>query len=161
MSMQITPHLNFRGQAREALEFYQSAFGGELSIATYADLGGAADEADAQKVIFGQVTAPSGFRIMAFDILEPRPFHPGESAFFVSARVTDADELTDAWATLSDGATVLVPLPLRLVARLRHAHRPLRRHVGDGRRHRLIRASASAEMQGQDGDEAGTCGCAR
>jgi uncharacterized glyoxalase superfamily protein PhnB len=38
MSVSTTPHLNFRGQAREALEFYRSVFGGDLSIATYSDI---------------------------------------------------------------------------------------------------------------------------
>ena len=39
MSVSVIPHLNFRGEAREALEFYQSVFGGELVIATYKDFG--------------------------------------------------------------------------------------------------------------------------
>jgi PhnB protein len=33
MSVTTTTHINFRGQAREALEFYQTVFGGESSIA--------------------------------------------------------------------------------------------------------------------------------
>ena len=38
MSVSTTTHVNFRGEAREALEFYQSVFGGDISIATYADI---------------------------------------------------------------------------------------------------------------------------
>ena len=39
MSLTTTTHLNFRGDARQALEFYQSVFGGHLAINTYADFG--------------------------------------------------------------------------------------------------------------------------
>jgi uncharacterized glyoxalase superfamily protein PhnB len=38
MSVSTTPHLNIRGDARKALEFYQSVFGGDVAIATYADI---------------------------------------------------------------------------------------------------------------------------
>lgn len=39
MSIRTTTHLNFRGDARAALEFYQSVFGGQVTIATYGDFG--------------------------------------------------------------------------------------------------------------------------
>jgi hypothetical protein len=38
VTVTTTAHVNFRGQAREALSFYQSVFGGDLSLATYADI---------------------------------------------------------------------------------------------------------------------------
>jgi uncharacterized glyoxalase superfamily protein PhnB len=39
MSVTNTPHINFRGDARQALEFYHSVFGGQLMIATYGQFG--------------------------------------------------------------------------------------------------------------------------
>jgi PhnB protein len=39
MSITNTAHLNFRGDARQALEFYHSVFGGQLMIATYGQFG--------------------------------------------------------------------------------------------------------------------------
>jgi PhnB protein len=38
MTVTTTAHVNFRGQACEALGLYQSVFGGDLSLATYADI---------------------------------------------------------------------------------------------------------------------------
>jgi uncharacterized glyoxalase superfamily protein PhnB len=38
MNFTTTAHANFRGQARDALTYYQSVFGGELALATYADI---------------------------------------------------------------------------------------------------------------------------
>lgn len=43
MSINAVTHLNFRGNARQALEFYQSVFGGNLSIMTYSDFGAPKD----------------------------------------------------------------------------------------------------------------------
>ena len=39
MSVETTTHLNFRGDARAALELYQSVFGGDLAVVTYQDAG--------------------------------------------------------------------------------------------------------------------------
>ena len=89
MTVQTTTHLNFRGQAREALGFYASVFGGEQTIVTYGDLGAAQDPGQAAQVIWGQVVSPDGFRVMAFDVQPAKPWQPGENAFYVSgARAT-------------------------------------------------------------------------
>ncbi|MCY7397087.1 MAG: hypothetical protein LH468_13230 [Nocardioides sp.] len=40
MTARLNPYLNFRGEARVAMEFYQSVFGGDLTTSTFADYGG-------------------------------------------------------------------------------------------------------------------------
>lgn len=110
MTVSVTPHLNFRGNARAALEFYRDALGGELSIATYGQLGQVDNPDEVDQVVFGQVVAPNGFRIMAFDMPAARPWSAGESPFFVSVRGDDAAELTTAFDNLSVGGTVVQPL---------------------------------------------------
>ena len=37
MTVRLNPYLSFRDDAREAMTFYQSVFGGELTISTFAD----------------------------------------------------------------------------------------------------------------------------
>lgn len=110
MSVNVLPHLNFRGDARSALEFYRSAFGGDLIITTYEDMGAVEDPAEAQQVVWGQVSADDGFAVMAYDVPASRPWSRGDDPFFVSVRGTDVDDLTDAWDRLAEGATVLHPL---------------------------------------------------
>jgi PhnB protein len=39
MPVTATTHLNFRGNARKALEFYHSVFGGHVMVATYGQVG--------------------------------------------------------------------------------------------------------------------------
>ncbi|MGU3538786.1 VOC family protein [Methylobacterium sp. A54F] len=109
-TIQVTTHLNFRGQAREALDFYQSVFGGDLTIVTYADLGAVQDPAQAGQVIWGQVASDRGFHVMAYDVQSDRSWSPGENAFYVSVRGSAPDEIAAYWERLSAGATILQPL---------------------------------------------------
>ena len=112
MAMTFTPHLNFRGDARAALEFYQSVFGGELTIITYAEMGNVQEPTEAQQVVWGQVSAPDGFRVMAYDVPATRPWSRGDDPFFLSLRGTEADTeaVRASWDGLSEGAIIIVPL---------------------------------------------------
>ncbi len=124
MPIQTTTHLNFCGNARHALAFYQSVFGGHLVIKTYADFGMPANAPDADKVVFGLVTAQSGFRVMGYDI-------PGQTeggiaaggwtrrengvtltnqALFVSVSADSLEELQTYWNALAVDATAVEPL---------------------------------------------------
>ena len=124
MTITTTTHLNFRGDARAALEFYKSVFGGEVTIATYGDFGMPRDVPGADNVVFGQVETSDGFRVMAYDV----PGQSGGSAvsagsthrengvtitdqsFFVAVRGETLDEVQGYWAALSVGATIAEPL---------------------------------------------------
>lgn len=110
MTVLTTPHLNFRGQARDALAFYQAAFGGDLTVVTYADAHNVTADDEADQVMWGQVESPEGLRVMAYDVPAHTAWEPGVIPVFVSVRGTDTAELTAYWEKLSDGATVVVPL---------------------------------------------------
>ncbi|GIG39153.1 VOC family protein [Cellulomonas phragmiteti] len=110
MTISTTTHLNFRGQAREALELYRGVFGGDLVAVTYAQAGAVTDPAEADQVMWGQVASAAGFRVMAYDVPAHTAHEPGVNAVFVSVRGTDADELRGCWDGLAEGATVRVPL---------------------------------------------------
>lgn len=110
MTISVTNHLNFRGDARAALEFYRSVVGGDLTAFTYADFGDVGDPAEADQIIWGQVAAANGFRVMAYDVPSSLPWDRGVNSFFVSVRGEDAAEVTTLWEKLSEGAVVVVPL---------------------------------------------------
>jgi PhnB protein len=110
MSVHAVTHINLRGQARQALEFYQSVFGGHIAMVTYQDAGNVQNPADADHVMWGQVVSDKGFRVMAYDVPAGMPWSPGEIPFFVSVRGEDADEITGYWNKLQVGATIVQPL---------------------------------------------------
>ena len=110
MTITTTTHLNFRGDARDALAFYRSVFGGDLAAVTYAEAHAVTDPAEADQIMWGQVTSDAGFRVMAYDVPSHTRHDPGVMPVFVSVRGTDPDELRRGWDGLADGATTLVPL---------------------------------------------------
>ncbi|MGX1759293.1 VOC family protein [Streptomyces lydicus] len=110
MSVNAVTHLNFRGDAHAALAFYQSVFGGHLAVVTCKDAGNVQVPAEADQVMWGQVAADNGFRVMAYDVPSGQPWDQGENAFFLSLRGETAEEVTAYWEKLTEGATVLQPL---------------------------------------------------
>jgi PhnB protein len=124
MTLSTTTHLNFRGDARSALEFYSGVFGGETLIRTYGDFGMPAGAPGADKVVFGQVATADGFRVLAYDI-------PGQTAgsvadagsthrengvtitsqpFFVAVDGQTLEEVQGYWDKLAVGSTIVEPL---------------------------------------------------
>jgi PhnB protein len=110
MAVKSVTHLNFRGDARAALEFYRSVFGGGLATVTYKDAGSVQDPAEADQVMWGQVLADNGFHVMAYDVPSRMPWNQGENSFFLSLRGETTQEVTAYWEKLSEGATVVQPL---------------------------------------------------
>lgn len=112
MTISTTTHLNFRGDARAALDFYAEVFGGQLVAASYADAQRVTDPAEADQVVFGSVTSDAGFGIMAFDVPAARPYDPGTVPVFVSVRGADSAEITGYWRKLAGAAASTVVEPL-------------------------------------------------
>jgi PhnB protein len=125
MTTTLAPHLNFDGNAREALTFYSSVLGTTPMIRTYGEFGMPAGLPDTNKVVWGQIATADGVRIMAYDV--PTQSTVGiaaqagasrrengltitDQSYFLalsSATFADAEKL---WDSLSAGATVLEPL---------------------------------------------------
>ncbi|MDP9868768.1 MULTISPECIES: VOC family protein [Streptosporangium] len=110
MSVTTTTHLNFRGAARDALDFYQSVFGGRAVTVTYKDAGNVQNENEADWVMWGEVVGDNGFHVMAYDVPSQLPWNQGENPFFVSVRGDDTDEISALWQKLAEGSTVVRPL---------------------------------------------------
>lgn len=107
MSTVMSPYLNFDGNAREAMTFYQEVFGGQLDLVTFAQFGFA--EAPADGIMHASLTTDSGFVLMASDTMPDHPRVLGD-AISVSLAGEDAPSLREYWSRLSDGANVVMPL---------------------------------------------------
>lgn len=110
MSIRSVTHLNFRGQARDALNFYQRALDGQLTLVSYGDTGRGSEAADPAHVIWGQVVTESGFQVMAYDVQSSQAWNPGDNAFYVSLRCDTEAEATALWKALGEGGTILEPM---------------------------------------------------
>ena len=107
MASQLNPYLNFNGTTRQALEFYQSVFGGTVNLNTFADFG-AKDSPDADRIMHGVLETDAGYTIMAADVTSDMQYHP--MAGFSLSLSGDDEALRGYWEKLSDGGTVTMPL---------------------------------------------------
>lgn len=109
MPTRLNPYLSFQGNARQALEFYKSVFGGELTMSTYAEGGMPHDPADKDKIMHGQLVSPSGYWLMCSDNPPGMPYTPGNTVTVSLSGDADA-ELRGYWNKLADGGTIATPL---------------------------------------------------
>lgn len=109
MTVDLNPYLNFRGRARDAMEFYKSVFGGELTISTFSELGAATDPSENDLVMHSDLSGPHGIRFMAADVPSHMEYSEG-SNFSMSLSGDDEDELRGYFDKLTDGGTVVMPL---------------------------------------------------
>jgi PhnB protein len=108
VSSRLNPYLSFSDTARQAMEFYRGVFGGDLTLSTFGEAGGA-EGPDADKIMHAQLETPAGYTLMASDT--PAGMERSEgSSIAVSLSGDDADELRRYFADLSDGGTVAMPL---------------------------------------------------
>ncbi|PZG17147.1 hypothetical protein C1I95_16090 [Micromonospora craterilacus] len=108
MASRLNPYFNFPGNAREAVEFYRSVFGGDLTMSTFGEFG-TEDPALADKIMHAMLETPSGYTLMASDTAPGMEHLPGNNVA-VSLSGDDADDLRGYWTKLSDGGTVMIPL---------------------------------------------------
>ena len=108
MASRLNPYISFPGNAREALDFYRSVFGGSVTLNTFEEFG-PPDSPEADKIMHGQLETDTGFTLMGADTPPGTEHNPGDN-IAVSLSGDDADELRGYWAKLSDGGSVSVPL---------------------------------------------------
>jgi PhnB protein len=109
MQSRLNPYVNFKDNAREAMTFYQSVFGGELDISTFADMGAPVEKGEEGLVMHSQLEAPNGMTLMGADTPSHMEYQSGAS-ISISLSGDDEAELRGYWDKLFDGGTVTMPL---------------------------------------------------
>lgn len=97
MSYSLQPYISFKGQAREAMTFYQSIFGGRADIVTFSEFG--VPDAPADGVMHSALVIDDKTLIMGSDAMEETP------AGIALSLSGSGDELRGLFAKLADGAT--------------------------------------------------------
>ncbi len=109
MGITLNPYLNFRGNAREAMEFYEGVFGGKLNVSTFADFHAASDPSENDLVMHADLEGPEGIRFMAADTPIKMEYRPGTN-FSMSLSGDDETELRGYFEKLAEGGSVTMPL---------------------------------------------------
>jgi PhnB protein len=105
----LNPYLSFRSNARDAIEFYQGVFGGDLQISTFGEYPGMVQDASEENLVMhAQLTSPDGFVLMASDTPSAIPYRE-PAGISVSVSGDDEAKLQGYWDALSAGGSVTMP----------------------------------------------------
>lgn len=109
MSVKLNPYLNFQNNAREAMEFYKSVFGGSLNVMSFKDGGMSQGPETDNLTMHSQLDSDHGITLMASDTPPGMNFQSGGN---VSISLSGSDETTlrGYWDKLSPGGTIVMPL---------------------------------------------------
>jgi PhnB protein len=109
MPTALNPYLNFKDNAREAMEFYKTVFGGKLTLSTFKEFHASQDPAEDNKVMHSVLEADNGITFMAADTPNSMEYKPGTN-FNMSLSGENEGELRGYYDKLSAGGTALMPL---------------------------------------------------
>lgn len=109
MAVLLNPYLSFRDNARAAMEFYQSVFGGDLNVMTFADMPGVPTGPDeGNKVMHAMLSGDDGITLMAADTPDGMDHQPFNGSISLSG--DDEARLRGYWDKLAEGGSVGQPL---------------------------------------------------
>jgi PhnB protein len=109
MTSRLNPYLSFNGNAREAMEFYTSVFGGELVLTPFSDLG--AEGPDADRIMHAMLQTDAGYTIMGADVPSTMPYEPMAGASVsLSGGEAEGASLRGYWNKLSADGTTTMPM---------------------------------------------------
>jgi PhnB protein len=104
----INPYLGFKDSARQAMEFYQSVFGGELIMTTFGE-GGSQRGEPADNIMHAMLTVGPEMTIMASDMSESNDAS-ARMQVSLSCDVDEAEKVKEYWTKLSESAKVTMEL---------------------------------------------------
>ena len=108
MQTKLNPYLNFRSDARQAMEFYKSVFGGKLQMQTFKEFHASQSPSEDDLIMHAELNAGDGLTFFASDTPERMEFRPGTN---VSMALTgeNEEEGRSLFKKLSAGGQVSMP----------------------------------------------------
>jgi PhnB protein len=109
MQTQLNPYLSFRDNARQAMEYYHTVFGGKLNMSTFKEYHASEDPSEDNKIMHAVLESDKGIVFMASDTPNRMEYRPG-SNFNMSLSGENESELRSYFQKLSSGGKVAMPL---------------------------------------------------
>lgn len=107
--IRLNTYINFKDNAREAMEFYNSIFGGTLTMTTFKEGHASQDPSQDNLIMHAQLEGENGILFMASDTPKGMQFQHGTDMSMSLSGDYDA-KLKEYWEKLSAGAKVEQPL---------------------------------------------------
>ena len=109
MDTKLNPYLSFKNNARQAMEFYKTVFGGKLVLSTFKEYHASQDPSEDNKIMHAELKADNGITFMAADTPNSMEYHTGTN-FSISLSGDNLAELTGYYNKLVAGGMVTQPL---------------------------------------------------
>jgi PhnB protein len=103
----LNPYIHFKDNAREAMQFYYSVFGGKLTLSTFKENNMSQDPVEGDKIMHAMLVSENGLTLMGADTPSHMEYKPGAS-ISISLSGDNADTLKDYWEKLSSEGTITV-----------------------------------------------------
>lgn len=105
----LNPYIHFKGNAREAMEFYKTVFGGKLDLSSFKDAQMPVDASEENLVMHSQLDTDNGLTLMGSDTPSHMEYTPGTTVT-ISLSGEEEAEMKGYWDKLAVGATITAPL---------------------------------------------------
>ena len=109
MTSQLNPYLSFKDNARQAMEFYHSVFGGKLTMNTFKEYFASEDPNEDNKIMHAMLEGDNGIVFMGADTPNRMEFKSGASISMSLSGDNEA-ELRNYFHKLSAGGSISQPL---------------------------------------------------
>lgn len=109
MQSRLHPYLSFKDNARAAMEFYKTVFGGKLAISTFKDFHASQDPSEDDQVMHSMLEADNCITFMASDTPHRMEYKAGTN-FSMSLSGDNAAELRGYFEKLAAGGIITMPL---------------------------------------------------
>jgi PhnB protein len=111
MQTKLNPYINFKDNARQAMQFYQTVFGGKLTMSTFKEFHASQSPSEDDLIMHAQLETENGMTLMGSDTPDRMEYRPGTN-FSVSLSGDNKTELTAYFQKLSGSGTVTMPLDM-------------------------------------------------
>ena len=105
----LNPYISFKDNAREAMEFYQTVFGGKLQMDTFKDYQVSQDPAEDNKIMHAMLESDNGLTFMGADTPAGMHYDPG-SRISMTVSGDNMPEIMGYFEKLSVGGKVNQPM---------------------------------------------------
>jgi PhnB protein len=109
MPSQLNPYLSFKDNARQAMEFYKTVFGGKLAMSTFKDYNASQDPSEDNQIMHSVLEADNGITFMASDTPNRMEYKAGTN-YSMSLSGDNEAELTGYFEKLAAGGNITMPL---------------------------------------------------
>jgi len=114
MQSKLNPYISFEGNAREAMEFYKTVFGGKLDLSTFGEAGMTDHGVKPDQIMHAALIADNGITIMASDSATGFREYIAGTNMSISLSGDNEEELSGYYNKLVEGGLGLTEVRLCL-----------------------------------------------